>query len=130
MTVKQATEFIDKWQPRLCPEWELEIKEGFAPDHAAEDVYASIDREADGTYLKATLYLGATTKDDKDLDAKRRKQILLHELLHCTLGDLKKAAIAPIKQLGSQEQELAANLIDWQAERAVDRLAVSFSEFA
>jgi hypothetical protein len=130
VTLKQANALIDKWQPILAPEWDITVKPGHGPDQAPNDCYASIDRKGDGAYLRATLYLGDTIDKDARLDTKNRKRVLLHELLHLTLSDLDSAGREPTKLLGNQEGNLARNVLDWQLERAVDRLAVAFVTFA
>lgn len=129
MTRDEAEQFIEEWRPRLAPEWEVKVKEGFDPQHAASEVFASIDRQGDGRYLRATLYLGDTIDPNADLSELDRKRFLLHELLHMTLGDLKRAALEPTNRLAPGERDVAVEFIDWQVERAVDRLAVMLGEF-
>jgi hypothetical protein len=124
MTRKQAEAFIAEWQPLLCPEWEVTVEEGPAPDVAANEHFAAI---FNGVYLHATLYLHEVIGDA--LTPERARRTLLHELLHLTLSDLHYAAKEPTNSLSYDAGRLAQETIERYIERTVDRLATAFAAF-
>lgn len=119
MTFKQASAFIAKWRPVLCPEWEITVKAGHDPRKPRSEYTATIDPQGD--YLKATLYLGDVV--DGDLGEREDQRVLLHELLHLTLWDLDHAAMEVANALGYEANKLAKVTIEHHVERTVDRLA-------
>lgn len=126
MTFKQASDFIAKWRPILCSEWEITVVEGHAPSLPASEHHASI-QPADH-YLKATLHLGDVVGDA--LDERDAQRVLVHELLHLTVNDLERVAKEPANALGYEMNRLVKEQIDWQVERLVDRLAEAFVDVA
>ena len=119
LTYKQAKAFIARWRPVLCPEWSIDLEPGHNRSMAADHHLASIQPSAD--YLKATLHLGDVIGDE--LNERGCKRVLLHELLHLTLNDFERVAKEPANALGYEMNRLVKEQIDWQLERAVDRLS-------
>lgn len=124
MTVKEANDFIAKWRPRLCSEWTIEVREGHSPALPAGEHNACIDPSED--YLRAVLHLGNAVGDE--LTPFDQRRCLLHELLHLTVNDLERVAREPVNALGHDMHRLGKELVTWQVERLVDRLAVVLAE--
>lgn len=122
MTFREAEELVAEWGAVLCPEYEIEVVEGFAPDAAENEQHAAITKPAG--YLRATLYLGDITVDG--IGPERARHLLLHELLHLTLVDLEHAATEPTNALSYDAGRLAQENIERYIERTVDRLASAF----
>lgn len=126
MTAKQAHDFIAKWRPILCSEWEIEVKEGHDPDVPVSKHHATIDPSDE--YLRATMYLGDVVGNE--LSDRDQRRVLLHELLHLTTNDLEKVAKEPANALGYEMNRLVKEQIDWQSERLVDRLACVLADLS